>query len=120
MVVGLVAGSGITGRGDLYLIAVALMFPLDWLTPMSVYPLLALGAAVDYDVGAPTRPDMPRAARRKVQSYHRLRLSRTHVALDTTRRFDSGIAPVSPCRPRPKFCPSQTLTACTVTLGACG
>ena len=50
VVVALVAGSGITGRGDLYLIAVALTFPLGWLTPVFIYPLVALGGAMGYDV----------------------------------------------------------------------
>lgn len=51
VVVCLVAGSDITGRGDLYLIAGALTFPLGWLTPVFIYPLMALGAAKGYDVG---------------------------------------------------------------------
>lgn len=56
VVVGLVAGSGITGRGDLYLIAMALTFPLGWLTPVFVCPLIALGAAMGSNVSDPAWP----------------------------------------------------------------
>ena len=51
VVVGLMAASGITERGGLYLIALALTFPLGWFTPVFIYPLIARGAAMGYDIG---------------------------------------------------------------------